>query len=108
MLEEWKDIIGYEGLYQVSNYGNVRSVDRVWIGKTKLGEDRPCRLKGRILKPYLEKGKRSNIQPSVVYVLNRDNKRRNFYAPPKVRRFWRYIFYKKMKEETKTIRKKPS
>ena len=80
MLEEWKDIIGYGGLYQVSNYGNVRSVDRVWIGKTKLGEDRPCRLKGRILKPYLEKGKRSNIQPSVVYVLNRDNKRRNFYA----------------------------
>jgi hypothetical protein len=25
MLEEWKDIIGYEGLYQVSNYGNIKS-----------------------------------------------------------------------------------
>lgn len=24
-MEEWKDIIGYEGLYQVSNTGRVRS-----------------------------------------------------------------------------------
>lgn len=29
MLEIWKDIIGYEGYYQVSNLGNVRSVDRI-------------------------------------------------------------------------------
>ena len=27
--EVWKDIIGYEGLYQVSNFGNVRSLDRL-------------------------------------------------------------------------------
>ena len=26
--EEWKSIKGYEGLYEVSNYGNVRSLDR--------------------------------------------------------------------------------
>lgn len=26
MIEEWKDILGYEGLYQVSNFGNVKSV----------------------------------------------------------------------------------
>lgn len=26
MIEEWKDIIGYEGLYQISNFGNVKSV----------------------------------------------------------------------------------
>ena len=24
-MEEWKDIVGYEGLYQVSNKGRVRS-----------------------------------------------------------------------------------
>ena len=24
MNEEWRDVIGYEGLYQVSNFGNVR------------------------------------------------------------------------------------
>ena len=28
MEEIWKDIKGYEGLYQVSNLGNVRSLDR--------------------------------------------------------------------------------
>ena len=27
-FEVWKDIIGYEGLYQVSNFGNVKSLDR--------------------------------------------------------------------------------
>lgn len=26
--EEWKDVVGYEGLYEVSNLGNVRSVDK--------------------------------------------------------------------------------
>ena len=28
MEEIWKDIVGYEGYYQVSNFGNVRSLDR--------------------------------------------------------------------------------
>jgi len=28
MIEEWRDIEGYEGYYQVSNLGRVRSVDR--------------------------------------------------------------------------------
>ena len=27
-MEVWKDVVGYEGFYQVSNNGNVRSVDR--------------------------------------------------------------------------------
>jgi hypothetical protein len=27
-MEIWKDIEGYEGLYQVSNYGNINSLDR--------------------------------------------------------------------------------
>lgn len=29
MTEEWRDIAGYEGLYQVSNTGYVRSLDRI-------------------------------------------------------------------------------
>ena len=29
LIEIWKDIKDYEGLYQVSNLGNIRSLDRV-------------------------------------------------------------------------------
>lgn len=38
-MEKWQDVKGYEGLYQVSNLGRVRSLDRVdatnhvWKGK---------------------------------------------------------------------------
>ena len=36
MEEIWKDITGYEGLYQVSNLGNVKSISRIEIsGKIK-------------------------------------------------------------------------
>lgn len=28
MIEIWKDIKGYEGFYQVSNLGNIKSVER--------------------------------------------------------------------------------
>lgn len=33
MEEMWKDIVGYEGLYQVSNLGNVRSMNYRGTGK---------------------------------------------------------------------------
>lgn len=36
-MEIWKDIPGYEGLYQVSNYGNGRSLDRQVEMKTRCG-----------------------------------------------------------------------
>ena len=32
-MEEWRDIEGYEGYYQVSNLGNVRSLDRTLKGR---------------------------------------------------------------------------
>ena len=35
-IEEWRDINGYEGLYQVSDWGNVRSVERSIIRYSKL------------------------------------------------------------------------
>lgn len=33
-LEIWRDVVGYEGYYQVSNMGNVRSIDRWVTSKT--------------------------------------------------------------------------
>lgn len=39
MSENWKDVIGYEGEYQVSDLGNVRSVNRVTAnGKRRRGK----------------------------------------------------------------------
>lgn len=32
-MEIWKDIVGYEGIYQVSNLGRVKSLARKYIGK---------------------------------------------------------------------------
>ena len=30
IVEEWRPVVGYEGLYEVSDWGNVRSVDRTF------------------------------------------------------------------------------
>lgn len=35
--EEWKDIIGYEGFYQISTHGRIKSLDRI-IYRTKQGD----------------------------------------------------------------------
>lgn len=52
MVEEWKDIEEYKGLYQVSNYGRVKSLDR-WVDN-KGNSKRP--IKGKILKPVEHNG----------------------------------------------------
>ena len=44
MSEEWRPVVGYEGLYEVSSYGRVRSLDRY--------DERNCFREGRILKLY--------------------------------------------------------
>lgn len=30
IVEEWRPVVGYEGIYEVSDWGNVRSVDRTY------------------------------------------------------------------------------
>lgn len=51
-MEEWRPVVGYEGLYEVSSLGRVRSLDRtVILGNTRKGTER--KLKGKILKPLL-------------------------------------------------------
>lgn len=48
--EIWKDIAGYEGLYQVSNFGRVRSLDRIIVrGTSKRRGPHKARLKGKVL-----------------------------------------------------------
>lgn len=44
-MEEWRDVEGFNGLYQVSNYGRVRSLDRVVKRKGYVLQ------KGKVLSP---------------------------------------------------------
>lgn len=62
-LEIWKDIPGFEGMYQCSSQGNIRSLDRIihsankWNSYSKLEES-------RVLKPI---SNRSGYQQVVLY-----------------------------------------
>lgn len=47
--EEWRPVVGYEGFYEVSNLGRVRSVDRV----IEDAWGRQCSLRGVLRKPYV-------------------------------------------------------
>ena len=47
-MEIWKDITGYENKYQVSNLGNVKSLDYINnLGKTKIGKLLKYRISDR-------------------------------------------------------------
>ena len=52
MSEEWRDVVGYEGRYQVSSMGRVKSLGRVTIMK----DGRKLPVKERILKPNVVYG----------------------------------------------------
>lgn len=48
--EQWRPVVGYEGLYEVSDHGRVRSLDRTI--QHPLGMKR---LKGRLMRPSLNR-----------------------------------------------------
>ena len=56
MKELWKDIEGYEGLYQVSSLGAIRSLDRYRNRPSKSGNMYIQRYKGKVLKQTLNDG----------------------------------------------------
>lgn len=66
-VEEWRPVKGFEGLYEVSNLGRVRSLDR--IIKRRNGN---IVYKGKILKQQIKKKKRYGI------ILTKNYNRRNF------------------------------
>lgn len=68
MLEIWKDIKEYEGLYQVSNLGRIRSLDKYRKGKNNT----KVFVKGRILKQ--NKDKDGYLQVN----LSKNNKQKTF------------------------------
>lgn len=52
MTETWRDIPGYEGIYQASIYGYVRSVKRIVLkGRNHI----PTIVKGKVIAPWLDR-----------------------------------------------------
>ena len=69
MEEKWKTVKGYEKLYEVSNLGNIKSLDCYINQKNKS----KALKKGKILKTYTSK------QNGYVYItFNRNKKIRTF------------------------------
>lgn len=69
-MEIWRDIKGYEGLYQVSNLGRVKSVERRVISNKSGG----TRIVGGILSPW------DNGHGHLVVSLSNGQKRKNHYV----------------------------
>lgn len=70
MEEIWKDIIGYEGLYQISNLGRVKSLERLVVcGHPK---SKPRRKKEKILNENFDSCGYKHVQ------LNHKNKFKSF------------------------------
>ena len=61
MSEEWRPVVGFEGLYEVSDLGRVRSLDRCVPRKTKRSGMTTSWRKGRVLRPGARKDGYQNI-----------------------------------------------
>jgi len=69
--EVWKDIKGYEGLYQVSNYGKVKSLKRkVYSGKNRF----------RWHYERIMSNKKNNGNGYIVVSLNKNGRSQNKYV----------------------------
>lgn len=71
-MELWRDIRGYEGLYQVSNYGRVRSLDHYVKNRMGYRKIEGKVLAHNILKSghhYINLSKNSVVEPKPIHVL---------------------------------------
>lgn len=68
MIEEWRPIPNYEGLYEISNYGKIRSLDRIiYRNNNKVFR------KGKILKSITKTDGYATIE------LSKNGKTKHFY-----------------------------
>lgn len=70
-MEEWKDVVGYEGIYQVSNFGRVKSMGR-WV--YRYDRVKPAYVKESFMTPspgksgHMRVNLRKNLKSETIYV----------------------------------------
>lgn len=84
MQEEWKDVTGYEGLYQVSNFGNVKSL-WFWNGHKYKKRNEPKILrqsntttgykKVELIKNGIKRSLKVHRLVGIAFIPNPDNKK---------------------------------
>lgn len=74
MNEVWKDISGYEGLYQVSNLGKVRSLDKPMFVYGTHNPPLPTIRKGKVLSPRISQDGYEKV------ALTKDKKSKNHFV----------------------------
>lgn len=72
MIEEWRDIKGYEGLYQVSNMGRVQRLDK-YIVDVSQGGIRTRMFKGHIMNLTIH-----NVSGYVSMYLSKNGKKKRY------------------------------
>lgn len=72
LSEEWRDVVGYEGFYQVSNLGRVKSLSRTVIRISKYGKE----VQQQVHEKILTINRANKIRRMVL--LWRNNKCKNF------------------------------
>ena len=70
-MEEWKNVIGYEGLYEVSNKGNVRNVRRNKL--LKLSKNTYGYIQVYLYKNGIRTGLKVHRLVAQAFILNPDN-----------------------------------
>lgn len=71
--EEWVPVANYEGIYEVSNLGRVRSLDRVVIDKSGVTYNR----KGKFIRPTFQKSgvlEDGSLNGYIIVTLSKDGK----------------------------------
>jgi hypothetical protein len=75
MDETWYPVVGWEGIYEVSDLGTIRSVDRILESKSRWGGTKHVAFRGRLITPiYISRAQRNGYYGVMLAHNNRRNR----------------------------------
>ena len=76
-MEQWLPVLGYDGIYEVSNYGNLRSLNYKRSGKIKLllpAKDKKGYLRTALMKSGIIRTVKIHRIVAIAFIPNPENK----------------------------------